>query len=154
MACKSCELIKWKIEVVRFTQSNTRYMQAVLQGGNWVDIEVAPPANTPAPELPIPSAVGVIRHHLTATYGFQDDGGDCGPGMRCRCIRTGKYVETLAWKTRSSMPQPTPIPPLVGQQNWWQCDIDFEAIIRKFVAEGQCFPNGVEGELLNPPDDE
>jgi hypothetical protein len=152
MACKSCELIKWKIEVTRFTQSNTRYMQSVQQGGGWVDVEVPPPAGMPAPELPIPSVVAGIRLHLRQTFGFVDDPGDCGPG-RCRCIRTGKYVEKLAWQTQSALPQPTPIPPL-GQQNWWQCDIDFEAIIRKFVAEGQCFPNGVEGELVNPPDDE
>ncbi len=152
MACGSCEYIKWKFDLERYSCAY-RYMTAQQQGGVWVDVEVQPPANMPTNELPHATARDSIAFYLRQTYGLVDGPTSCGPGGRCRCIRTSKYVVELAMRVDTALPRPLPIPPL-GQQFWWECDLSFVVVIRKWVAKGQCFPVGLAAEQINPPDDD
>ncbi|MGE0448164.1 MAG: hypothetical protein AB7Q29_01125 [Vicinamibacterales bacterium] len=152
MGCSSsCEFVRWRVEAVRFTQRDTRYMEFQLHGGVWTEVEIAPPPG-PTPEADIPSTIAAIKHLVTSNHGLTDENGrceSCGESA-CRCVRTGKYARVLTWSTPGSFP--LYIPPLGGQQ-FWICRIDYEATVTKYRASGECVPASLPGRQVDAPDD-
>ncbi len=151
MACsRPCEFVRWRVDTIRFTQSNTRYMENQLQGGSWVEVEIPPPG--PTPELPIPSVLQAVKENLRITHGLTDSDGHCDPNgqVACRCVRVSKYEPVLKWSVPGGFP--TYIPP-VGGMTFWSCRIDFEAIITKYRARGECVPASFTGRQVEIPED-